>query len=150
MTGLFWEEFRVGDRFITPGRTLGEADSVGFADFIGDYDPLVLDDAAARAAGLDGRVVHDLYVYAVVGGLRARLGIFDGTGMAFLESTWQFLAPARFGDTIHAEVEVVDRKPTRHPDRGVMTQRIRVLDQRGRLLQEGMHTGMYRRIGRGL
>jgi acyl dehydratase len=50
------------------------------------------------------------------------------------ELTWP--APARPGDTLHVENEVVEIRPSRsRPDRGVVTLLTRTLNQRGEAVQ---------------
>jgi hypothetical protein len=39
--GRWFDELRVGDRFETHGRTLTEADLVGFAALTGDWNPVM-------------------------------------------------------------------------------------------------------------
>jgi len=41
--GRYFEEFTVGERFVTQGRTVTETDIVAFAALTGDYDPLHVD-----------------------------------------------------------------------------------------------------------
>lgn len=50
-----------------------------------------------------------------------------------------------FGDTIHVEVEVVDTRETKKPDRGIVTYQHRVLNQRGELVRESRVPRMIRR-----
>ena len=42
----------------------------------------------------------------------------------------RFLAPVRPGDTIRTEVEVLSKKETSHPERGIVVFRDHVLNQR--------------------
>ena len=42
----------------------------------------------------------------------------------------RFLAPVRAGDTIRTEVEVLEKKETRNPEKGIVTFRDHVLNQK--------------------
>ena len=46
------------------------------------------------------------------------------------------LARVLTGDTISVEIEVVDRRETKQPDRGVVTFRHRIANQRGEAVME--------------
>jgi acyl dehydratase len=51
------------------------------------------------------------------------------------------------GDTIHAVNEIVELRETSKPDRGIMVQRVEVLNQRGEPVQEGEMVTMIKRRG---
>jgi acyl dehydratase len=55
-----------------------------------------------------------------------------GLGM----DAFRFQQPVRAGDTLHAEIEVLEKKETRDAGRGVLTLAIRVLNQRGEVALE--------------
>jgi len=89
-------------------RTISMADVEGFAQISGDRNPLHFDpDFAARTRF--GRLV-------VQGGLTA--GLFNavvamdlpGPGSVFLHQEWDYPAPVFVGDTVTAEVEVIDAR----------------------------------------
>ena len=42
--GQYFDDFAIGQSFQTHGRTLTEADLVGFCGFIGDYEPAHADE----------------------------------------------------------------------------------------------------------
>ena len=71
--------------------------------------------------------------------------VFHVRAVATLGWDWQFRAPILVGDRIHAEVEVVERRETRRPDRAILVQAVRALKQDGTVVQEGRHTLMVRR-----
>ena len=45
-------------------------------------------------------------------------------------------APVLEGDTIYVEIEIVDKRETKKPDRGIVTYKHRVLNQRGETVME--------------
>jgi acyl dehydratase len=55
------------------------------------------------------------------------------------------VAPVLEGDTIRVEVEVVDKRETRKPDRGIVTYRHRVVNQRDEVVLELTIQRMIRR-----
>ncbi|MFQ5710431.1 MAG: MaoC/PaaZ C-terminal domain-containing protein [Candidatus Geothermarchaeales archaeon] len=135
--GKYFEDLNLGDRFTTPARTVTEADIGAFAGLSGDYNPLHTDEEFAKKKIFKGRVAHGLLTLAIAEGLRARLGLLDGTALALLEiNNLRFTAPVRAGDTIRLETEVVEKRETRRADRGVVTFRDAVRNQRDETVME--------------
>ncbi|MEW5945217.1 MAG: MaoC/PaaZ C-terminal domain-containing protein [bacterium] len=146
MTGLFYEEFNEGDEYVSPGRTITEADIVMFAGLSGDYNPLHTDAEFARETIFGGRIAHGLLVLSISTGLIARTGILAGTAMAFLGiNEWKFTAPVLIGDTVHVKQTVESKRETKKADRGVVTFRSQVINHKGEAVQEGLRTIMVRR-----
>ena len=55
------------------------------------------------------------------------------------------VAPVLEGDSIRVEVEIVDKRETKKPDRGIVTYRHRVLNQRDEVVLEAKVQRMIRR-----
>ncbi|MBI4280154.1 MAG: dehydratase [Armatimonadetes bacterium] len=143
--GWYFEDFEEGQVFVTPARTVTEADVVTFAGLSGDYNPLHTDAEFAARTPFGTRIAHGLLVLSIVSGLGARTGLFDETTIALLGVDWRFLQPVRMADTIRAEMTVSRKRTTRHPERGILVRGIRVLNQRNEVVQEGTMTLMIRR-----
>jgi acyl dehydratase len=133
----FFEEFVVGDSWVSPRRTIAEADLVMFAAMSGDYNPIHTDEEFAKTTQFGGRILHGPAVFAIATGLEFRLGIKEGTAIAFLGMTWDLKAPVKIGDTIHVYQRVAAVRPTRNPSRGIVTFWVEVRNQRGEPCQEG-------------
>jgi acyl dehydratase len=109
--GQYFEEFEVGQKIVTVGRTIAESDIFTFAGFSGDYNQIHTDAEFARGTPFGQRVAHGLLGLSVASGLAMRTGILEGTVIAFREiNNWKFIAPVFIGDTIHVEMEVVETK----------------------------------------
>jgi acyl dehydratase len=135
---LHFEDVEVGFRFETPRRTVTEADLVAFAGVSGDFNPLHTDAVFAAATMYGERIAHGALVLSLATGLRQRVGLFDGTLIGLLEiRSWRFLAPVRIGDTIRVRNEVSELRRTSKPDRGVMVQRVEVVNQDEAVVGEG-------------
>lgn len=146
---MWFEDCAVGMRFETLGRTVTEADLVAFSGLSGDFNELHTNAEMMRDSVFGERIAHGALVLSMVTGLRARLGTFDGTILAFAGiRDWRFTAPVLIGDTIRAVNEIAELRETSKPDRGLMVQRVDVLNQRGELVQQGeMVTMLKRREG---
>jgi acyl dehydratase len=143
---LYFEDFQVGQRFTTPARTVTEADLVNFAGVSGDYNPIHTDAEFAKTTPFGQRIAHGLLVLSMLTGLRQRTGQFEGTLIAWLEiRSYRFLKPVFIGDTVHGETEILEKRETSKPDRGLLVQRVRVLNQRGEVVQEGEFVTLVRR-----
>jgi acyl dehydratase len=143
---LYFEDFQVGQRFTTPARTVTEADIVNFAGVSGDFNPIHTDAEFARSTPFGVRIAHGLLVLSMLTGLRQRSGHFEGTIIAWLEiRNYRFLKPVFIGDTVHGETEILEKRETSRPDRGILVQKVRVLNQKGEVVQEGEFVTMVKR-----
>jgi acyl dehydratase len=109
--GLYFEEYEVGRKIITAGRTVTESDIVSFAGLSGDFTQIHTDAEYSRGTPFGQRVAHGLLGMAIGSGLAAQTGVMEGTVLAFREiKNWKFIKPMFIGDTIHAELEVISTK----------------------------------------
>ena len=146
MTGLYWEEWEIGAEFVSPARTVTEADIVMFAGLSGDYNPLHTDEEFAKATPFGGRIAHGPLIYAIAAGLLFQLHLYDDTLIAFLGfDSLKFSRPVKAGDTIRARVTVLEKRETSNPERGVMKRRLFVENQRGEVVQEGIQAFLLKR-----
>jgi acyl dehydratase len=149
MARTFYEDYTLGDEFLTPARTVTEADVVLFAGLSGDYNRLHTDAEYSKGMLFGERIAHGLLGLAIVSGLGYRSGIDPDGALAFLGLTWKFTGPIRFGDTIHAIFRIAALRETSKPDRAIVVEAIRVLNQRGEVVQEGEWTFLVKRRGPG-
>ncbi|KJS22345.1 MAG: hypothetical protein VR72_06635 [Clostridiaceae bacterium BRH_c20a] len=147
MSGKYFDEWVIGEEYFTPTRTITETDVVMFAALSGDYNELHTSEEFGKNTPFGKRIVHGLLGLAISHGLLFRLGILEGTAIAFLNvESWQFKAPIFFGDTIHVKVMVEDKKASSSkPDRGVIKLYIQIVKQDGTVCQEGFKTLMMKR-----
>lgn len=146
MTPLHFEDLHVGQRFETARRTVTEADIVAFTGLSGDFNPLHTDSVFAAGTTYGERIAQGVLVLAIATGLRQRLGLFDGTLIGFLEiRNWRFSAPVRIGDTIRVVNEVSELRETSKSDRGIVVQRVEVLNQDDAVVQSGEFVLMVQR-----
>lgn len=149
MKRSFYEDYVVGDEFVTPARTVTEADVTMFAALSGDYNRLHTDAEYAEQGPFGERIAHGLLGLSMVVGLMFRTEIDPDSAVAFLGLSWKFTAPIKFGDTIHAIIRITSMRETRAPDRGIITEDIQLLNQRGDLVQQGEFTMMVKRRVKG-
>ena len=144
--GLTFEEHRVGATYRTLARTVSETDIVTFVNLCGFTEPLFMDmEYVARESVFKRRAAPGALTFALAEGLIIQTGLIHGTGMAYLGGELRVTAPVLEGDTLTVEVEIVDKRETKKADRGIVTYRHRVLNQRGELVLEARVQRMIRR-----
>ncbi|PYM37365.1 MAG: acyl dehydratase [Candidatus Rokuibacteriota bacterium] len=147
-SGLTFEQHEIGATHRTLGRTVSETDIVNFVNLCGFTEPLFMDmEYVARESVFKRRAAPGALTFALAEGLIMQTGLIHGTGMAWLGGEIRVVAPVLEGDTLTVEVEVADKRETKKPDRGVVTYRHRVLNQRGELVLEARVQRMIRRAG---
>ncbi|MCB2224462.1 MAG: MaoC family dehydratase N-terminal domain-containing protein [Actinobacteria bacterium] len=137
---LQWQDLHVGLSFRSPTRTVTETDVVMFAAMTGDYSELHTSRAFAEKTQYGQRVAHGLLGLAVGHGLMwPRTNALRDCAIAFLGiSDWRFRGPIFLGDTIHVDYEVVEVRDSRsNPDQGICTFGVKIVNQRGEVVQEG-------------
>lgn len=135
---LCFEDFHVGQKFITKARTVTEADVVNFAGLSWDHNPLHTDEEYAAKTGYGKRIAHGLLGIAIHAGLAYQLT--EGTLLAFLDLTWQFKQPIFIGDTIHVEQVVKELRDSSKEGRGILTFEKEIVNQRNEVVQTGTTT----------
>ena len=141
---LFFEDFRIGQRFAAPSRTLTDAHFLFFAGLTGDNHPIHYDDEYAREKTQFGRrLAHGLLLSSLTAlGAGALASHVHESMVAFLEQRSRFRAPAFIGDTVYPALEVSELIPKQ--GRGVLKMRATITNQRGELVLEGEHVYLVR------
>jgi acyl dehydratase len=134
----WFEDFKVGDRFESPGKTLTDAHFMFFSGMTGDTHPIHYDDEYAKGTRFGRRLAHGLMLTAMTAvGASTLSPIIEHSIVAFLEQTTRFLAPAFVGDTIKPRHEVVELERKRSA--GLLTLRVTLTNQRGETILDGRH-----------
>lgn len=127
------EDYQVGERLVTPGRTITEADIVNFAGFTGDWHPLHTDATYAAKTPFGERIAHGMLVLSVGSALAFRLGTWVMLPRSFIAfygmERVRFTHPVKIGDTIRLEAEVTSIE-NKDEKCGVLTWDGRILNQR--------------------
>jgi acyl dehydratase len=140
----YFEEFEVGARYPTYTRTITEGDLSFFCAFVGYHVPLFIDEEYAKRTSYGGRIAPSALTMAVSTGMTESL--FRTTVIALLGiDRGRFLAPVRPGDTIRTEVEVVSKRETSDPTRGLVVFRDHVFNQHNEKVLEIEKTTLIRR-----
>jgi 3-hydroxybutyryl-CoA dehydratase len=133
----YFEDFAEGMTFHSAGRTITEADIVGFAGLSGDFNPIHTNAAYAAGTMFEQRIAHGLLVLSIASGLATQLGFMGDRVEAFMGLEWKFRAPVFIGDTIQVELEVKSLRYMRRLGGGLVNFAIRVNKQDGSNVQRG-------------
>ena len=137
-----FDSLSVGERFVTRGRTIGEADITGFATLTGDTHPQHTDAEWAAAGRFGERIAHGLLVLSYAAGLVP----FDPERIVALRRVGDavFKQPVKIGDTLHVEVRVASKSELDH-EHGLVETSWRVLNQRDKLVMRAKVDLVWRR-----
>jgi len=135
--GRYLEEFEVGAVYKHwPAKTVTEADDHLFCLLTMNHHPLHINDLYASQSQQGRNVVVGPLVYSLALGM----SVSDVSGKAIANLATEELrhpAPVFHGDTLFAESEVLETKPsTSKADRGVVKVHTRVYKQDGTLVAE--------------
>jgi acyl dehydratase len=127
--GKLWNAFEIGETAASAGRTITEADTVLFACLTGDMNPLHTDEVFATKSPYGRRIAHGAFGQAIMVGLAAQLGIFEGTTIALRQMDTRYKQPIFFGDTVHVVMRVEDKKDLRGMDQGLVIFKAQLYNQ---------------------
>jgi acyl dehydratase len=140
----WFEDFKLGERFVLPSRTMTSAIFAAFQAASGDTHPVHYDVEYCRGRGMPNLLAH---------GFQTLIHTAPGAGLfpfmveeslvGFLEQSSRFLKPVFADDTIYPALEVAELTPGRTT--GVVSLRSTVFNQRCELVLEGLQKFLIRR-----
>ena len=127
----WFEDFEVGERRTTVGRTITEADIVIHAGQTGDFFPHHMDAEWAAAQPMGARIAHGTLVLSIAVGMTA--GDINPRSMSYGYDRIRFVKPVLIGDTVTVSAEIVGKRDhAKRPDElGYVDELVTVLNQRG-------------------
>jgi len=148
-TGLFFEDFQLGQKVKSVGRTITEHDIVTFAGLSGDFNQIHTDAEFAKSTPFGQRIAHGLLGLAIASGLAVQTGILGVNVVAFREvGEWKFVKPVFIGDTIHVEMEVMEIKAFPRLGTGSVTLGVHVDNQSTETAMKGIWTVLVKSRGK--
>jgi len=147
-TGRCFEDFRPGDVYEHRlGRTITGTDNGWFTQLTLNTNPMHFDQAYAAQTEYGRALVNSCFTLALVTGM----SVSDVSQNAVANLGWdevRLTAPVFEGDTIYADSEVVETRPSRsRPNVGIVRVRTRGFNQDGAVVIEFSRTMMVYRIG---
>ena len=126
-----WEDFEVNQKIVTEAITVTEAHIVNFAGLTGDYYILHTNEEYMKNTAFGTRIAHGPLTFSLAVGLVGQTKIFADSLIGFLgANNLRFPEAVKPGDTIHVEVEIIGKRETSKPDRGITIMQYIVKNQR--------------------
>jgi 3-hydroxybutyryl-CoA dehydratase len=134
---LYLDDVEVGQEWESLGRTVTETDIVNFAGLSGDFNPIHLDHHFARSTAFRRPIAQGLLVLSMCSGL----GLYSPPmrTLAFMQlGEWHFREPVFIGDTLRLRTKVLAKEVRGRGRRGVITWQRQVVNEAGKVVQEGV------------
>jgi 3-hydroxybutyryl-CoA dehydratase len=111
LIGRTIDEIKLGDKAFFE-KTITETDIYLFAGITGDLNPAHINQVEAEKGMFKERIAHGMLVSGFISTV---LGMYlPGPGTIYLGQELKFLSPVRIGDTVKAEVEVIEMMPEKN------------------------------------
>ncbi|HVW57662.1 MAG TPA: MaoC/PaaZ C-terminal domain-containing protein [Rhizobiaceae bacterium] len=135
---IYFEDYELGSRRVTTGRTITETDIVVHAGHSGDFFPHHMDAEFAATTDFGQRVAHGTMVFSIGIGLTATL--VNPVAFSYGYDRLRFVRPVFIGDTIRTRVTIASK--TDDPKRascGRVVERCEVVNQRQEVVLAADH-----------
>ncbi len=135
---LFYEDMRIGRKFASGPRSIGQAEIERFAELTGDLNRLHIDQSFAKTTVFRGTIAHGLLVLSVALGLWYEAGLTRDSLVALLGiNKVSFRAPARPGEQLRLLTKVRSRRVSKSmKGTGIVTLEDTVVGKGGEALVE--------------
>ena len=124
----------VGQKFTRIDGPITREQIKAYAKASGDMNPIHVDEEFAKKTPFGERVAHGMLTLCIGSALIFRLGQYVALPKSFIAfygmDSVKFPNPARIGDTIHCEVEIVSLD-IKDEKRGIITSKNAIKNQRG-------------------
>lgn len=105
LLGKSYDEIVLGEKAVFT-KTIAESDVYTFAGITGDLNPAHINEPYTAQTFFKKRIAHGMLVSSLISSV---LGMqLPGPGTIYMKQSLNFLSPVYFGDTITAEVEVIE------------------------------------------
>ena len=105
MQGKTIDQLKIGDK-AQFAKTISESDIYLYAGLTGDFNPAHINTVYAEKTPFKTRIAHGMLLGGFISAVMANQ--LPGPGTIYISQGLNFLAPVRIGDTITAEVEIVE------------------------------------------
>jgi acyl dehydratase len=140
----WFDDFRVGEKFVLPSRTMTDALFLAFQGASGDNHPVHYDVEYCRRRGMPHMLAHGFQVLIqTAAGAGEFPFMVEDSLIALLDQSSRFLAPVYAGDTLYPSLEIVALSPNRTT--GVVAMRSTVHNQKAELVMDGTQRYLVRR-----
>lgn len=145
MNPIAFNDLKIGANYKSHGRTLTETDLSLSCMLTGDWHPIHADEEFARTTPMGKRILHGPFGILLAAGMSTHMPEFadpviGATGIR----EWTYRGPLTVGDTIHIETTIESKRITSDGKRAIIERRMKVINQAGKAVQEGIVGTMVR------
>lgn len=138
----YFEDYAVGERYETDGRTITESDISRYVELCGLFEPIFVDVEHVREeTQYDERFAPGELTISFALGNVIRSPFVDNA-LSMLQLDTSFVEPVFAGDTIYVQIEVVEVNETSDPSKGIVVFDYDVLNQDGTTVLEMQETAL--------
>lgn len=127
---LFFEDFKIGAKFVSAGRFITGEDIAAFSALTGDVMRIHTDDEYAHQSIFGGRIAQGAFIFSIATGLFTQMNLINDALLAFYAvEKLRFVKPVLPGDAVQVEKQVIRLKEA-DSTRGLVTFDARVFNQK--------------------
>ena len=147
----YWEDFNIGERYYSRGLTVTDSIVSVCSGLLGITEVVVWDEEAAKKTVFGGRVAPGSLMLTLCDALSlinredAKPLFAPEVSIALVGIEGKFKAPTRIGDTVSAEFEIVEKRETKNPERGLIMYKCTLRNQSNTELIEAKLTNLIKR-----
>jgi len=112
MEKTYLDDYEIGEKIVSPGRTITESDIATFAGLTGDWHPLHTNVEYAKKTPFGERIAHGMLTLSIARALILRVGPYVAAPKTFIAfygmESVRHLAPVKIGDTLRTEMEITE------------------------------------------
>lgn len=136
MSMIYFEDLSVGDNWTTTEQPVDQEEVLAY-NRANDPWPFHIDPEAASKSPFGGLIASGGYTISLMYRLSHEVVNRPGRAWAFLGGfDWQikFLEPVRAGDRLHERITIIEKRPSSKPGRGIIKDRVEVINDRERVV----------------
>jgi acyl dehydratase len=145
---LYFDDVETGQEWESPGRTVTETDIVNFAGLSGDFNAIHMDHEFAKNTPYRRPIAHGLLGMSILSGLALHSPPMRTLAFATIKE-WHFREPIFVGDTLRVRTKVLEKQARSRGRRGYITWQRQLINQEGRIVQEGVSVTLVEGRGAG-
>jgi acyl dehydratase len=140
----YFEDYEIGARRETLGRTITEADIVLHAGQTGDWFPHHVDAQWCATQPFGQRIAHGTLIVAVAVGMTA--SEINPVAFSYGYDRIRFIRPVHIGDTLRVTAEITEKRDNpKRPDHGFVEETCTAVNQDGKPVLSLIHLYLVQR-----
>ncbi|GGE45656.1 MaoC family dehydratase [Pullulanibacillus camelliae] len=125
---FYYEDYTIGAKRTTLGRTITETDIVLHAGQTGDFYPHHMDQEWCKTQPFKQRMAHGTLIFSVGVGMTA--GDINPEAMSYGYDKLRFIHPVFIGDTLHVNVTIQEKRAhPKRPQQGIVVEHVEMVNQ---------------------